>query len=213
MIRKAVLLLGLAALLIAAPASKLSIYDFNLPDIDGKMISFAAFKGKTLLIVNVASNSRYTPQYKGLEDLYEKYKGGGLVVLAFPSNDFGSEEPDNEAKIKEFVAKNYHVSFPLFSKLAVRGDEITPLYHFLTKESPKAVKGDVHWNFTKFLIDRNGKLVSRFEPGIAPDDPELIMAIEDAMKAKERKYEESKDKEEPSPQTPPSAGRDDRQGR
>jgi glutathione peroxidase len=213
MIRKAVFLLGLACLVWSEPASKLSIYDFNLPDIDGKMISFSTFKGKTLLIVNVASNSRYTPQYKGLEELYEKYKSQGLVVLGFPSNDFGGEEPENEAKIKDFATKNYHVNFPMFSKLAVRGDDITPLYHFLTKESAKPVKGDVHWNFTKFLVNKKGKLVARFEPGTAPDDPELIMAIEEALEGKDSKSDDSKENEKITRRTQPSAGPADRRGR
>ena len=202
MFRRAFLGLGMAAsLLVAAtPADKLTIYDFNLPDISGKMISFGQYKSKVLLIVNVASNSTYTPQYKGLQAVYEKYKDAGLVVLAFPSNDFGAEEPDSESKIKSFVDSSYHVTFPLFSKVAVRGDEITPLFHFLSKEANPKVKGDIHWNFTKFIVDRKGKVVSRFESDVAPDDPDLLVAIEGALRGKDL-----------TPHTPPSPPPDDPQ--
>lgn len=205
MIRRAFLSFGLAAAALWAadpPSDKLSIYDFNLPDISGKMTSFSQFKGKVLLIVNVASNSSYTPQYAALEALYHKYKAAGLVVLGFPSNDFGAEEPDSEEKIKTFADTNYHVTFPLFSKLALRGDEVTPLFHYLTKEANPKVKGDVHWNFTKFVVDRRGKLTARFESDVAPDDPDLLVALEDALSGKDA-----------SPQTPPSPPRDDHPGR
>jgi glutathione peroxidase len=192
---------AVAALLLAEPAAKLSIYDFNLPDIDGKMLSFSQFKGKVLLIVNVADNSIYTPQYQSLEGLYQKYRASGLLVLGFPSNDFGNEEPDNEAKIKSFCVEQYHVTFPLFSKLAVRGDQETPLFHYLTKEADPKIKGDVHWNFTKFVIDRKGKLAARFEPDVQPDDPDLLVAIENAFTPKESA---------PNQQTPPAPPRGDR---
>ena len=189
------LLLGLGAGVGAAerPSDKPTIYDFNLPDISGKMISFAQFKGRVLLIVNVASNSSYTTQYAGLEALYEKYQAAGLVVLGFPSNDFGNEEPQSEEKIKTFAETNYHVTFPLFSKIEVRGDDVTPLFHFLTKEADAKGKGDVHWNFTKFIVDRKGKVTARFEANVPPDDPDLIVAIESAL----------------TPQTPPSPPQDD----
>ena len=204
MFRRAFLGFGIAATLLVAetPADKLTIYDFNLPDISGKMISFSQYKGKVLLIVNVASNSTYTPQYKSLQAVYEKYKDTGLVVLAFPSNDFGAEEPDPENKIKMFVDSSYHVTFPLFSKVAVRGDEITPLFHFLSKEANPKVKGDIHWNFTKFLVDRKGKVVSRFESDVAPDDPDLLVAIEGALSGKDL-----------NPHTPPSPPQDGPQGK
>lgn len=156
------------------PAAKLEIYSVNLPDIKGKLFSFEQFKGKVLLIVNVASNSSFTPQYTALEELYRKYKGEGLVVLGFPSNDFGAEEPESEAKIAAFCESTYHVTFPLFSKIAVRGDDVTPLFSYLTKEANPKLKGDVHWNFSKFLIDRKGRLVARFSSDVAPDDPDLL---------------------------------------
>ena len=184
MLKRCLLGLGFALLLGAGPASKLTIYDFNLPDIDGKMASLAAYKGKVMLIVNVASDSSYTPQYAGLESLYEKYKQSGLVVLGFPSNDFGAEEAGDEKKIKAFCEKTYHVTFPLFSKVATRGDEITPLFHFLTDESNPKLKGNVHWNFTKFLVGRNGSLANRFEANVPPDDPDFIVAVEAALQAK-----------------------------
>lgn len=193
--------LALTSLLLAETAVKLNIYDFNLPDIDGKMVSLGQFKGKVLLIVNVASHSIYAPQYAGLETLYQKYKSSGFVVLGFPSNDFGAEEPDNEAKIKAFCEQQYHLTFPLFSKLSVRGDDETPLFHYLTKEADPKIKGDVHWNFTKFVIDRKGKLTARFEPDVQPDDPDLIVAIENAFTPKDAV---------PTQQTPPSPPRGDR---
>ncbi len=195
----AFLFVGLAAVLLADPKSKLSIYDFNLPDVTGKMGSFNQYKGKVMLIVNVASESSYTPQYAGLEALYEKYKQAGLVVLAFPSNDFGNEEPATEVKIKALCDTTYHVTFPVFSKISVRGDDITPLFHFLTKDANPKIKGDVHWNFTKFVVDRRGNLVARFEPGITPDDPDLVVAVESALTGKQD------GKDEASPQTPPYA--------
>ena len=138
-----------AAVVFASSDAKPDIYSFNLPDIKGKMISFEQFKGKVLLIVNVASNSSYTPQYAELEDLYEKQKADGFIVLGVPSNDFGAQEPDPETKIQAFCESTYHITFPLFSKVSVRGDEITPLFSFLTKEANPKLKGDVHWNFFK----------------------------------------------------------------
>ncbi len=205
MLKRCLLCLGFAALLAAEPASKPAIYDFNLPDINGKMASLAAYKGKVLLIVNVASDSSYTPQYAGLESLYEKYKQSGLVVLGFPSNDFGNAEPNNEQKIKEFCEKTYHVTFPLFSKVATRGDEITPLFHFLTEESNPKLHGNVHWNFTKFLVGRNGSLIDRFEANVPPDDPDFVVAIETALQAKASEPVKN--------QTPPSPAQNDHPSR
>ena len=157
------------------------------------MVSFGQFKGKALLIVNVASNSSYTPQYAGLEALYKEHKEAGLVVLAFPSNDFGAQEPDPEAKIEAFCQTTYHVTFPIFAKVAVRGDDVTPLFHYLTKEASPKLKGDVHWNFSKFVIDRRGKLTARFESDVEPNDPDLLVAVEAALSGKD----------DSKPQTPP----------
>jgi glutathione peroxidase len=189
-------------LLLAVPATKVDIYAFNLPDIKGKMVAFAQFKNKALLIVNVASNSNFTPQYAGLEALYQKHKADGLVVLGFPSNDFGAQEAESETKIATFCESNYHITFPLFSKVAVRGDEITPLFSYLTKEANPKLKGDVHWNFSKFVLDRKGKLIARFSPDIAPDDPDLLVAVEKALKPAEDKpdKEEAKPDQTPAPE-------------
>jgi glutathione peroxidase len=197
---KLLTLIALAALLPAGEPAKLTIYSFNLPDIKGKMVAFDQFKGKTLLIVNVASQSSFTPQYAGLETLYEKYKGEGLVVLAFPSNDFGAQEPEPDAKIAEFCEKNYHVTFPLFSKVAVRGDDIIPLFTYLTQVANPKLKGEVHWNFSKFVVDRKGKLTARFGSDVAPDDPDLVVAVETALKgAEEPAKEEAKPESAPTP--------------
>ena len=184
MTKRILLFLYLAVLAVSETASKLNIYAFNLPDIKGKMVSFEQFKGKVLLIVNVASNSSYTPQYAGLQALYDKYNSSEFVVLGFPSNDFGAQEPENEAKIDAFCQSNYHVTFPLFSKIEARGDDVTPLFHYLTKEANPKLKDDVHWNFTKFVVDRKGQLTARFEPDTAPDDPDLIVAFENALNYK-----------------------------
>ena len=186
----------------AKSTSKIDIYAFNLPDIKGKMVSFEQFKGKALLIVNVASNSNFTPQYAALEALYKKHKADGLVVLGFPSNDFGAQEPETEAKIAAFCESTYHITFPLFSKIATRGDEITPLFSYLTKEANPKLKGEVHWNFSKFVIDRKGKLSARFSSDVAPDDPDVLVAIEKALKPSEEKTE----KEDAKPDSKPARG-------
>jgi glutathione peroxidase len=190
----------LSGALLAAPATpgKPDLYAFNLPDIKGKTIAFDQFKGKVLLIVNVASNSSFTIQYAALEDLYEKHKSDGLVVLGFPSNDFGAEESESEAKIAAFCESTYHITFPLFSKIAVRGDDITPLFSYLTQEANPKLKGDVHWNFSKFLIDRKGKLVARFSPDVTPADPDLVVAVEQALKGSEEKSTEHSPPDSPA---------------
>lgn len=200
--------LSVAGLLLAAdPKDKLTIYDFNLPDIGGKMTALMQFKGKVLLVVNVASNSSYTPQYAALQSLYDKYKAAGLVVLGFPSNDFGNQEPDSESKIKAFCESTYHITFPLFSKVDVRGDDETPVFHFLTKEANPDIKADVHWNFTKFLIDRKGQLTARFEPNVEPDDPDVLVALEGALSGKDVPTTRQ------TPPSPPPGGDEERRTR
>lgn len=160
-----------------------SIYDIPLKDIDGKNTSLKPYKGKVLLVVNVASKCGYTPQYTGLEALYEKYKDQGLVVTGFPCNQFGSQEPGTDAEIKEFCASKYSVTFPMFDKLEVNGAYRHPLYKTLAGEgSPTA--GDIKWNFTKFLVSRDGKIVKRFDSKVKPDSPEMTQAIEAALAAK-----------------------------
>ena len=150
------------------------IYNFSVTDINGQNLSLENYKGKVLLIVNVASKCGFTPQYKGLEKIYKEYKEKGLEILAFPCNQFGGQEPGSEEEIKSFCDLNYQVSFPLFSKIEVNGANTHPLYDFLKTEAPgllgsKAIK----WNFTKFLVDQEGKVIKRFAPN---DKPEVIVS-------------------------------------
>jgi len=159
-----------------------NVYSFRVKTIDGKNASLADFKGKTLLIVNTASKCGHTPQYAGLETLYEKYKDQGFEVLAFPANNFGQQEPGTNAEIKTFCATNYKTTFPLFSKVSVKGKDMTPLYHYLTTET--AFPGDITWNFTKFLVAPDGKVVARFTPKQEPLDPDITAKIETTLAAK-----------------------------
>jgi glutathione peroxidase len=173
--------LVLASTLVGAPAPM--IYDIPLKDIDGKNTSLKAYQGKVVLAVNVASKCGYTPQYSGLEALHRKYQGQGLALLGFPCNDFGSQEPGTNEEIKGFCKSTYDVTFPLFDKLHVKGPEQHPLYAVLTgKDAP--YPGDVKWNFSKFLIGRDGRIVKRFDSGVKPDSDELVKAIETALAAK-----------------------------
>jgi len=157
-----------------------SVLDIPVKDIEGKDTSLKPYAGKVLLVVNVASQCGNTPQYAGLQQLWEKYKDRGLVVCGFPCNDFGAQEPGSNAEIKTFCTSNYHVTFPMFDKVAVLGDDRHPLYTALTGKGA-AFPGDVSWNFGKFLISRDGKPIARFEPETQPDDSTVIKAIEDAL--------------------------------
>ena len=159
-------------------AADTNVQNIAVKDIDGKDTTLKAYAGKVLLIVNVASECGYTPQYAGLEALYEKMSGKGLAVLGFPCNDFGGQEPGSELQIKTFCTENYKVTFPMFSKVAVKGDGKHPLYAALQA----AVGGDVGWNFEKFLVSKDGKVLQRFGSDVAPDSPELMAAIEAALK-------------------------------
>ena len=160
-----------------------SIHDIPLKDIDGKDTSLKPYQGKVMLIVNVASKCGFTPQYTALEALYQKYQDRGLVVLGFPCNQFGGQEPGTDAEIKQFCSSKYAVTFPMFDRIEVNGANRHPLYVMLAgKESP--VAGDIGWNFTKFLIGRDGKILKRFESKVKPDSPEVIQAIEAALAAK-----------------------------
>jgi glutathione peroxidase len=161
-----------------------SIYDFTLPSIDGKATPLSDYKGKVLLVVNVASRCGFTPQYTALESIYEKYKDQGFVIAGFPANNFGSQEPGTNAEIKTFCQSKYSVTFPMFQKVSVKGTDQTPLYQYLTTTANPALAGDIKWNFTKFLVDRNGKVVKRFEPDVTPDSPQVVAAIEAALKEK-----------------------------
>ncbi len=175
-----ILMLCAAASMAAAQAS--SIYDFTMKSIDGQQLSLSSFKGKVVLLVNVASKCGFTPQYSALESVYEKYKDRGFVIVGVPANNFAQQEPGTDAEIKQFCTNKYNVTFPILSKVSVLGDDKTPLYVFLTDKStdPKFA-GDIKWNFTKFLFDRNGNPIARFEPPVKPDAPEVISAIEGAL--------------------------------
>ena len=160
-----------------------TIHDFTLNSIDGQPTPLAQFKGKVVLIVNVASRCGFTPQYAGLEALYTKYKDRGLVVLGFPANNFLWQEPGTNEEIKAFCTRKYNVTFPMFAKVSVKGADTTPLYQFLTdKKANPSTGGAIGWNFTKFLADRNGKVIARFASKVAPESAELINAIEAALK-------------------------------
>ena len=160
-----------------------SLYDIPLKDIDGKDTSLKAYQGKVMLIVNVASKCGFTPQYKGLEAIYQKYSAQGLVVCGFPCNQFLSQEPGTDAEIKAFCTDKYDVTFPLFDKLEVNGKNRHPLYELLAgKASP--FPGNIKWNFTKFLIGRDGKIVARFGSPAKPESEEVTKAIEAALAAK-----------------------------
>src|SRR5216683_1376573 len=153
------------------------VYTFTLNSIDGKPAPLADYKGKVVLLVNVASQCGYTPQYSALEAIYEKYKNQGFVILGFPANNFGAQEPGTNEEIKTFCTRKYSVTFPMYSKISVKGSEKAPLYKFLTESSG----GEVKWNFTKFLVDGNGKVIGRFESGVEPDSAEILSAVEKAL--------------------------------
>jgi glutathione peroxidase len=166
-----------------------SIYDFTLKTIDGKQQPLSVFKGQVILMVNVASQCGYTPQYEGLEKLYETYKSQGFVITGFPANNFGGQEPGSDAEIQTFCKSKYSVTFPMFSKISVKGADQAPLYKFLTSATPNAAgssktAGEIQWNFTKFLVDRNGNIVQRFEPAVEPLSKELVSAVEATVKKK-----------------------------
>jgi glutathione peroxidase len=166
----------------ALPAHAKSIYNFTMSSIDGQQVSLDSYKGKVVLLVNVASKCGFTPQYAGLEALYEKYKDRGFVIVGVPANNFAQQEPGTNAEIKAFCSRKYNVSFPMMSKVSVKGDDETPLYRFLTDASTDPqFAGDIKWNFTKFLFDRSGKPVARFEPATTPDSPQVTAAIEAAL--------------------------------
>lgn len=162
-----------------------TVHDFTVKDIDGRSVKLNRYKGKVLLIVNVASRCGNTPQYAGLQGLYEKYGKQGLVVLGFPANDFGAQEPGTEAEIKQFCTANYKVTFPMFSKIVVKGDGQAPLYRYLTsKDTNPSFGGDIEWNFAKFLIGRDGRPIGRFSARTQPTDSPVIEAIERALKTR-----------------------------
>ena len=159
-----------------------SIYDFTMNSIEGQPVSLKSYSGKVVMLVNVASKCGFTPQYTALEALYEKYKDRGFVIVGVPANNFMQQEPGTNEEIKAFCTRKYNVTFPMMAKVSVLGEDETPLYRFLTdKSSNPHVAGDIKWNFTKFLFDRNGNPVARFEPPVKPDAPEVQSAIESAL--------------------------------
>lgn len=154
-----------------------SLSNIIVKDMNGKEVKLSSYSGKVLLIVNVASRCGYTPQYQGLETIYEKYKDKGFEILAFPCNDFGGQEPGSNEEIKTFCELNYNVSFGLFDKIKVLGNDKSPLYAFLTN-NPAVENGDVKWNFEKFLIDKKGNVISRFRSKVKPESDEITKVIE-----------------------------------
>jgi glutathione peroxidase len=164
----------------AAPEGK-GFYDFTLDSLGGKPTELKQYKGKVVLVVNTASKCGLTPQYAGLEKLYEDNKEAGLVVLGFPANDFGQQEPGTNKEISEFCTKNYGVTFPMFSKITVTGENMHPLYAWLLDQTDKK---PIEWNFAKFLIGRDGNVIKRFPSKMKPEDPEIAAALKTALEAK-----------------------------
>ena len=188
--------LGLAAVLAAAPAvfaadkdsgdkKAPAVLNFKMKSLDGKETDLSQFQGKVVLLVNVASKCGYTPQYEALEALYKKYGKDGLVVVGVPANEFKQQEPGTDAEIAKFCTDTYGVTFPMLSKVVVKGDAICPLYQYLTsKDTDPQFGGEIKWNFTKFLIGRNGEIVARFEPKVKPDSDEVVKGIETELNKK-----------------------------
>ena len=181
------LLTGLTCLLLVSalaiaegPTTKAtSVLDFTVNDINGQPVNLSKYKGKVLLIVNTASKCGFTPQYEGLEKIHEKYADQGLAVLGFPCNDFGGQDPGTEEQIKTFCTTKYNVKFDMFSKVVVKGDKKTPVYDFLiSKDTNPQFGGPITWNFNKFLIDREGRIVARFDKNIKPESETVTKAIE-----------------------------------
>ncbi len=164
------------------PASPL---DFVVKDIDGKDVNLAQYRGKVVMLVNVASKCGNTPQYDALEKMYTKYSDHGFVIIGFPANNFAGQEPGTNAQIKEFCTSTYQVNFPMMGKISVKGDDQAPLYKFLTDKSTAGVFGyDIDWNFAKFVVDRNGNIIARFAAKTKPTDPKVIGVVEKALAAK-----------------------------
>jgi glutathione peroxidase len=170
--------IALYLLLMSAVLSGASgVYEFTMNSIDGKATPLSEFRGKVTMIVNVASRCGYTPQYAALEAVYEKYKDRGFTIAGFPANNFGEQEPGTNEEIKQFCSAKYNVKFPMFAKISVLGNDMAPLYRYLTGTGG----GDIQWNFTKFLVGRDGKVLRRFDSAVTPDSPEVVAAIEKAL--------------------------------
>ncbi len=160
-----------------------NVYNFDVNDIDENSVSLSKYKGNVLMVVNVASKCGATPQYAQLQDIYQKYNDKGFYVLGFPANNFGKQEPGTNEQIKQFCTGTYNVTFPMFSKISVKGSDIHPLYQFLTSpDTNPEYAGEITWNFNKFLIDKNGEIINRFPTKTKPNDPNVIAAIESALR-------------------------------
>lgn len=160
------------------PNKDSAFYNFNVENIDGKKISLNQYKGKVVLVVNVASKCGYTPQYEGLQKIYDTYKDKGFVILGFPANNFNGQEPGSDKQIKQFCTLEYGVEFPMFSKISVKGDDQAELFTYLTTQANPDFEGDIKWNFEKFLISKDGLLQRRFRSNVEPESDDLINAIE-----------------------------------
>jgi glutathione peroxidase len=167
----------------AGAAQSATIYGYKVQTIDGQDVELKQYAGEVLLVVNVASECGLTPQYAGLEQMYRKYKDQGFVILGFPANEFGKQEPGTNEQIKQFCTSTFGVTFPMFAKVCVKGEGICPLYKYLTEHANKKVAGEVQWNFQKYLVARDGQVIAKFDPRVKPDDSQFVQAVEEALKA------------------------------
>ena len=175
-----ILITGLLIIAMGTANAQTTFYDFTVEDINGKDYPLSQLKGKKVLVVNTASKCGFTPQYEGLQELYEKYGGDDFMIIGFPANNFAKQEPGSNEEIANFCQINYGVTFPMMSKISVKGDDQDPLYTWLTSKSENGVeKSKVSWNFQKYMIDEEGQLVGHFAPTVKPDSKKLVSWIED----------------------------------
>jgi glutathione peroxidase len=177
--KKNVLITGLLIIMMSTGYAQISFYDFTVEDITGKDYPLSQLKGKKVLVVNTASKCGFTPQYEGLQELYEKYGGDDFMIIGFPANNFGKQEPGSDEEIATFCSINYGVSFPMMSKISVKGDDQHPIYKWLTSKSDNGVENSkVRWNFQKYMIDEEGQLVGHFASTVKPENKKLVSWIE-----------------------------------
>lgn len=187
--------LGSSASNVTKTPNATSIYEINVTDIDGNDVNLAEYKNNVVMFVNTASQCGYTPQYKGLQAIYDQYKDRGFVILGFPANNFGGQEPGSNEEIKEFCTLKYKVTFPMFAKISVAGEDQHPLYQYLTSEKTNpAFAGEITWNFNKFLANEKGEIIARFSSKETPESKEVTKAIEKALDEKEKSAQKSDDK-------------------